>query len=399
MRTVMATLRRFAVVGFAVVCLVLGGSGLWVAHAEAAPTYDPVLSTLRVVGPNGSPLSNVALRVQVVPQWPALETWGARSYPTIGEGSTDNNGYLHVAVTYPRASDRALYGNHDTVNLQLLLIAPNGKALPLTSFPRYLGSDPQRAATFSQPLHASGHAIHVSATTLTKFQQLSRARVPYSGCGGIGYWQQVTYGYAWTVIGDLHSETWTGSDYFAYGSTADSNIGVQYTYDGGSTWSLSGDINIGNTASARATVNKGGQNFGQHVKGYFQYGKYQWYDDCGLPTDTYEIAANFWTGGITTGDDITWCDNNPNGYTIRLQSGYEFKTVNETAYHYGGAASVFGLGFDAQSGFSGTSVEFYITAANGQYGFIYGRNNWPAQADAVYVSNWCPSVQTSCWGS
>lgn len=381
----------------------IGGAMLTanMAQASAAP-HDPVLASMRLVDPAGQPMSGVRVRAAIMPQGRFRATWGKRPYPQAGIGQTDANGHILMSLlTQPAPGDATFRSALDTANYQLYLLGPRGP-IPFFTFPRFVGTATANAAvstsarfsSFNNPASATSGVIRLSSGAYAQYKPMQRLAPQAVGfpCD-FGYWNEVSIQDDWAVIGDLHSQPWTSVASFTYGSTADSTIGVLSSYDG-TNFSASGEAHIANSASAQSTLNEGGATFAYHVKGFFQFGKYNWVA-CDVPTDNYEIDPDFWTGGLTWGDSISFTDERPNQYTLQLKPGQQFRTTNETAYHYGVGANVFGWGVDTQSGFS-SSVVFFISAQSTTHGYIYGSNTWPASATEVYVSDYCPSIQLSC---
>ncbi len=158
-----------------------------------------------------------------------------------------------------------------------------------------------------------------------------------------------------TVVGELHKWKDTTAT-FSYGQTADSDIGVGVNATGNG-WSLSGTVHIAQTYSA--TVGWGGWDpngiFGGQLRSQFRYELRHWRN---APGSTYcgvdSIVPVSWAGGTSVGADVHQydghCDTSPHGQVYK--GGGNLDRSSKRAYRYYGAVSAFGVGLDAQSGYS-----------------------------------------------
>ena len=87
----------------------------------------------------GTALVNVHVMVEARPT--SEKAWGARPSPLLGEGATDGEGDIQVALAPPNLADPIIVQNQ-FYNIQVSLVVPGGPPIPLLSLPRHLGTDP-----------------------------------------------------------------------------------------------------------------------------------------------------------------------------------------------------------------------------------------------------------------
>jgi len=193
---------------------------------------------------------------------------------------------------------------------------------------------------------------------------------------------------AGTVVGEIHKWKDTTAS-FSYGQTADSDIGVGVNATGNG-WSLSGTVHVAQSNSA--TVGWGGWDpnglFGGQLQTQFQYERRHWQN---APGSTYcgveSIVAVGWNGGSSVGADVHQydghCDTAANRQSYK--GGSPFDRTSSRAYRYYGAVSAFGVGLDAQSGYS-SSVQMHWsfgTASNTHW--MCGNDGPTTTAQIVYA--------------
>jgi hypothetical protein len=174
------------------------------------------------------------------------------------------------------------------------------------------------------------------------------------------YWYDDSVGKASTKIGEYHTGRNTSGD-FAYGRGADSDISVGYNY--GSSWSLGGTGHVGNSR-ATAVVFDRKANFHRQLRSYFDY--VHWHLTLGPSCASSKnfgkrytkVTPSKWVGGSAEGATIKgpFCRGSkgrvPNAPNTHFYRG------DERAYTYGGAASPWGAGVSATSGYS-TRVDMH----------------------------------------
>ena len=153
-----------------------------------------------------------------------------------------------------------------------------------------------------------------------------------------------------TVVGELHKWKDTTAT-FSYGQTADSDIGVGVNATGNG-WSLGGTVHISQSNSA--TVGWGGwapdTTFGGQLRSQFRYELRHW----GSPACGVEMIVPVgWAGGTSVGADVHQYDGHCDTTGGQDYKGGSFLSRDSMrAYRYYGAVNVFGVGLDAQSGYS-----------------------------------------------
>ncbi|HSM39079.1 MAG TPA: hypothetical protein VK838_07065, partial [Candidatus Limnocylindrales bacterium] len=156
----------------------------------------------------------------------------------------------------------------------------------------------------------------------------------------------------YTVIGELH--TWRDmAATFAYGKSADSDISTGYSWDGGSTWTLGGQLHIGNSTSTESTITASSNYYGRTVKSQFEFVKCHFagmfcYDDA-----TYQSPWRWTGGGIIAGASQTQFDGKcgttyPKVY--RYDRDTTFARSTNDFVNWSAAASVLGLSLKARTG-------------------------------------------------
>jgi len=393
------TLRRFLTC--ITVCLLFTiSASVWsgAAHAEATPTTDAQLAQIHVLDAYGHPVQQAQILAMVVPTNLNSKQWNGTPYPVAGTGTTNATGNIQIHLQVPDASQRNLRGTNNVVNYELYLIDSSGHPAPLGAIARYYGTDAKQAQEYATST-VRPTVFHMSAAT-TPRKAITNAQVsPNNGC--IPYWVTVNQGDFWTTVGELHAAPWASAASFTYGSQADTNVGVAYSSNSGSTWGISGSVNISNTVTGSATRNVPANTwFAYQQQGLFHYIEQQQYDTC-LPggDSNFQIMATQWDGGLQDGAYVGSSDNSPNKYTIALTPAEKWSRISNAAYTYSAAASVFGATISAQSGFSNTVSINYTVDPNYPGGYLYGNDNFPLQSTIIYVATYCPAISSGCPGA
>jgi len=192
---------------------------------------------------------------------------------------------------------------------------------------------------------------------------------------------------AYTVIGELH--TWRDmTATFGYGTSADSDISAGFSFDGGKTWSLGGQLHVGNATSTRSTKTVSANYYGRTIRSQFEYVKYHYagwfcYDDT-----VYQSPWRWTGGGIIEGTSQAQFDGKcgrtyPKVYLYGRNTTWS-RTDNDF-WNWSAAASVLGLSLKAQSGASSSADLTYTFGSATSYHRICGSDDYPARATRVFA--------------
>jgi hypothetical protein len=192
---------------------------------------------------------------------------------------------------------------------------------------------------------------------------------------------------AYTVIGELH--TWRDmTATFGYGTSADSDISAGFSFDGGSTWTLAGQLHVGNATSTRSTKTVSSDHYGRTIRSQFEYVKYHYagwfcYDDA-----VYQAPWRWTGGGIIAGSSQTRFDGKcgstyPKVYLYGRNTSWSRSSSDFTNWSL--AASVFGAGLKAQTGASRSADITYTFGSASPYHRICGSDDYPARATRVFA--------------
>ncbi len=339
-------------------------------------TPDPELAQVAVEDGAGAPLAGMQVQILVIPQ--DMTTSDETDEPLAGTGTIDAQGHVTTSLTAPALTDTALVSPNGYVNYEMQVADGDGNLLIDYYFSRYYGSDPNIAS--EMPTLAGTQLVASDVVA----GGLATANPPPDGyplppCP----WVTVSQTDAYTVVGELHTVT-DLSGTFSYGQTADSEIGVSVSLDGGGHWSLSGSSSVSNTLSSKITQGNQAANWGHQIKTQFHYLK-QKQSGCNHPT-WYRVIASQWDGGIQIGADVSSWDNHPNQWKQAYPGRSEFLRSSGTAYNYGIAVNVFNINLNATSGFS-TNVELHWTnTSQSTTRYLYGNNGYPTTATIIYAS-------------
>jgi hypothetical protein len=195
----------------------------------------------------------------------------------------------------------------------------------------------------------------------------------------------VAEGDAYTTYGELH----TGTDhtaYFRYGESADSNIGVGFSYGDGN-WSISGTAHVGNNRGASEQWNVG-EEFGYKLRSEFHYKKYRTEDGCDGIT-YYEVKATSWNAGQEYGSGIHYydhhCLDDYYEYRARFYPGNTFTREDSESVTFGGAASAFGASLTAQSGFSSNVISHWHFGYDYSAYWLCGNDNYIPYSHRIFA--------------
>lgn len=177
-------------------------------------------------------------------------------------------------------------------------------------------------------------------------------------------WQVGQYDYPWVPIGDLHIY-WDGQARLTYGATADSDLGVGYSYAGAG-WKAGGEVHIGNSKSRSVSLTIPAGASGRRIRSVFTYVKEKAhpYDQSGCEPNERVRALNWYSSigpfesvGGDGFDHVNKVYNNcPGGSPWACVAAYwansTYATEEQRSITYSGGVSVFGLQLSARSGWS-----------------------------------------------
>lgn len=372
---VFVVVSRFVSSSFqAVVALmvILALSAALTPFAHAATNIDLQLAQVTITNQDGTLMIGAPVQIRVVPQ--KGSTGPQVIEPLAGEGRTDTSGHVIVAITPPAITDSTLVSPKGFVNYELMIVRINGALLVDHYFTRYYGNDPNLAresSVFPQYLRAN----QVGSTGPDRGGQNCFWAAP------IQSWVQ------WTVIGELHTVTGLIGK-FTYGQTANTNVSVGETFNGGQSWSGSGNgtLNAGNSLGATVGITEQlNGTWGHQLQSQFTYVKENWYCVPGGPTSTYRVIVSQWDGGFQIGNDESSFDNRRNQYWNSYPPNTSFSRSSNTLYTYGFGVT---LGFVTLSAQSGASVNVVLSWNNtgSSTRYLYGNNGYPPYSLLIYAS-------------
>jgi hypothetical protein len=339
--------------------------------ATSAAT-DLQLAQIIVQDSTGQPMTGALVQVLVVPQDLAASDQAVE--PVVGTGTIDAQGHVSTSLTPPALTDTTLVSNVGYVNYELQVTDYQGNLLADYYFARYYGTNPAIADELP-PLSTTVLTSPTLASTLS-------GTPPNWGCCPCS-WRTVSQTDAFTVVGELHVVS-DLSGTFTYATTANTTIGVAFSSNGGSSWSLSGDVSITNSISASASLKESG-NWGHQLKSEFHYVKerqwcpYAW-------TSNYRVLATDWDGGYQIGLDESGWDNHPNKYTSPYPAGSSFTRNNGSGFNYGGAVCVFGACLNAKTDFTRTITLSWTNTSTSTTRYLYGNDGFPTKSTIIYAS-------------
>lgn len=328
--------------------------------------------------------------------------------PLLAMGTAGHGGRFRLRLDSTPELQGIAAENGGYLNLRLLAVADGGKAVAL--FSRRWGGDrwlpatgqPELTITAATPLtdeqrgklprlRASGQAAQERAAQGRQSVEVTAATL----AGANAYGSDNPYCYrvndefrtAYTVIGELH--TWRDmTATFGYGTSADSNISAGFSFDGGKSWVLAGQLHVGNSTSTRSTKTVSSNYYGRTIRSQFEYVKYHYagwfcYDDA-----VYQSPWRWTGGGIIEGSSQTQFDGKcgrtyPRYYLYGRDTSWS--RSDHDFWNWGAAASVFGLALQAQSGASQSADLTYTFGSATAYHRICGSDDYPSRAKRVFA--------------
>ena len=194
--------------------------------------------------------------------------------------------------------------------------------------------------------------------------------------------------YPFGVVGEFHTyDDVTG--YFKYGKTADTEMGVAYSYAGGN-WEAEGTTHMGNYIGAYAQWNRG-PHWGKQVLTQFRFVQEEIKWGCDPYNPDRRIRAVEWWGATAEGADRSFhdgyygaFDEGKSPYKQGFAHNTEFHTEHAQAYRYSQGFSAFGVSIGSQSGYS-TTVQLHWNFGSAPWThYLIGRNGPPKSANVVY---------------
>lgn len=371
------------------------------AHADSG---TPLHGTLHL--PDGSAARNADVYVSLLKADP-----GDQPDKAIAQGTTDDQGNFSIPIPITSDITAAAISNGNQVNLEVLGLATSS-SLSASTLQGTGGSTVEQlfeGAVALDPTLASSDSATSSALELTNPVELTlsdaengyvsppdnTAAVAVANCYFYGWYRYSGPTAGSTVIGELHTyQDMTGS--FQYTTSANSDIGVGYSYSAGSNFKVSGHVHIGNSSSVSNSGVKAGAYSGHRINGNFNYVKDEgdYYCD-GLGWDhLYRVRATVWNGdefngADTSGNDgyYTWKDANDAGGAriAKFTPGQSFgRTTSETA-DYGGGVSVMGASLDSKSKFNSTHKLSWHFGSGVYWHYLIGNDNPPSNAHIIYA--------------
>lgn len=190
----------------------------------------------------------------------------------------------------------------------------------------------------------------------------------------------------YTIVGELH--TWSDvAASFSYGSTSDSDISVGISANGGSSWSLGGEVHVG-TSTSNTITRTVGQFFGRTIRSGFEYVRYTYTGTFCYDGFTYFNPVR-WTGGVIDGRNVDSrdgrCAQDHPGTTSLFGNGTTFDRSSADFTKFSAAASVFGAKVKAQSGAS-SNVKVHYEFGSAVYPHrLCGDTNYPLYSKRIFA--------------
>ncbi len=272
-----------------------------------------------------------------------------------------NGGFLNYRVTTLFPSDTASYATQHASFIQLGSLG----SVPAAPLSLQYGAEDQ---TDSIPTSATVDECGMTTTTVDQATVM-------------------------TKVGEYHS--WNDmSGWFKYGKTADSEIEVAMAPGGGG-YKIGGVSKISNSVANEVTWN-GSSRFGRQLRTEFEYRKDRDLAQCQgrIFYDAYAIRAVRWS---PPGNDL-WTDvsqfDGPERQAAAENRGFSDPMAPDTDwtksvsknYLYEAAATAFGVGLKATSGYSNNVKMYWKAGTEFKEYYLFGRNNQPDLADIVYAS-------------
>ncbi len=325
---------------------------------------------------------------------------GAATAPLLAMGQVGPGGRFQLRLEQSAELRSLAAKNGGYLNLRLLAVSDGAKGIAMLSRTwdrgRWLGNLPgvEISLTADAPLSDEQLAqlprLRASAAAAERRMAGGQPSVPASAIGSDNpYCYRVNdeFRTAYTVIGELH--TWRDmTATFGYGTSADSDISAGFSFDGGSSWTLAGQLHVGNSTSTRSTKTVSSDYYGRTIRSQFEYVKYHYagwfcYDDA-----VYQAPWRWTGGGIIAGSSQTRFDGQcgstyPKYYLYGRNTSWSRSSSDFTNWAL--AASVFGAGLRAQTGASRSADVTYTFGSATSYHRICGVDDYPARATRVFA--------------
>lgn len=391
--------RAIFALSLAVVACGSAAAGVDLAVGRARP---PVLVEGVVIGADGDPVA-ATLMLNLLDPDPQ-----SSAAPLLAMGTADRRGRFRLQLEPSDALAGIAAANAGYLNLRLLAVTGEAKGLAMLS--RRWDGRRWRANVGPAQLRVMAEEPLTDAQRLQldRFRRAGSAAQwraeagrpsieprPHGAVGVVPAGSDNPYCYRvndqfltrYTVIGELH--TWRDmSATFSYGTSADSDISTGYSWDGGTTWALGGQLHIGTSTSTVSTKTAAADYYGRAIRSQFEYVKYHFagtfcYDDA-----TYQSPWKWTGGGIIDGTSQTQYDGRcgttyPRVYVYDRNTTFARSTRDFV--NWSGAASVFGLALKAQTGASSTASLTYTFGPETAFHRICGSNDYPSTAERVFA--------------
>jgi hypothetical protein len=290
-------------------------------------------------------------------------------------GDLDVRGRGHVPLILTRGERAAAQRNGGWLNFQAIAIDDAGQPVGFTAFSRYIGSDPEMMARQAQ---SSGPV---------EFAPTGAVSASYTNCNNYR-WVVKYRDWNFMTIGELHTAS-DSTAKFTYGRTADSDVGVAFSDNGGA-WYLSGSAHAGNSLDASVGQNAGAH-FGYRLISQFNYAQLWLVADCfegwGLYMGHRSVEVDTWRGSITSSYDWRSLDNNRNSWWNIFGAGTVFDRSTTAFLKYSGAVSIWGASLTAKSGASAYVKVHWSFGTGRTKHYLYGNDNYPLYSHRIYASD------------
>jgi hypothetical protein len=202
----------------------------------------------------------------------------------------------------------------------------------------------------------------------------SAAGIDTSRCRADYQTQPVQKSRALTAVGELnnaYNDGTRGKFTYAQERTADTNIGVAISYDGGETFSIDSENHIADVGSV--TFPRAERRYSRRLRTLFEYTREAARTDTCAPW-TVRIRATSWIGGddesIKQRGTLDRCD------ASRLQGhtpGTQFRRDSRAATRWTKGVEAFGVNISTQTGFSKNAVlDYAFGGRNGKPHYVCG---------------------------
>lgn len=342
------------------------------------PAHGSVLAYLEADGPERDGAAQIVATAASSPD--GTYSLHLRPSPELLAAAAQNDGYLNLTLV-------GVTGD------QITAVGISRRMTPAGRWAARRGEVGQdlRANLRMDAEQAAGAAdLHraVAEAALRSPGSATASHVPPQGWEFGCAWRVMQTTTASTVIGELH--TWNDhTASFTYGQTADSDIAVAVSYDGGATYRLSGAVHIGNSRSNAVTRNAPSL-FGKLLRSSFEYRKKHYWpasSKCYMPS--YQIRAYAWVAGLTDGANVRHFD----GRCATLHGQWDTLFGPDTSWTrednnfvtFDGAVSVMGVSLTAQSGASSYVRVTHTFGSARSTHRVCGNDNYITKASRVFA--------------